>query len=189
MKIALLFICLTCGAFAIAQPVHKNTTPFFTSINSIGVLTGSSSDNFTVQTINGVAYKNWNVGIGTGIDWYGVRTIPLVLDVRRYFTQHKSKPFVYANGGLSFPWAKDRPVEWNTTKTAYRKSPCAELGLGYTLATKNAFSMFISAGYSYKHVRYNQYYFLSDPVAEMFELKNTYDFNYRRIALRLGISF
>ena len=168
------------------SPLYKKKL-VFSSINSIGLLSGSSGDNFTVQTINGVRCNQWNIGVGTGLDWYGIRTIPLVADVRRYFTKNKNQPFLYANGGISFVWAKTLPETlYYTNKVDYKRSFCGEVGLGYKVALKNATSLALSAGYSYKKISFDQYYYAG---IRGTELKETYSYNYRRIALRIGLQF
>ena len=174
-----------------AQMSQQNEKPTFSSINSIGFVSGSTGDNFIVQTINGIKYKKWNVGIGTGIDWYGVRSVPLVLDARRNFTHHRHQPFIYANGGFSFTWANGSLApSYYSTKIDYKNTYCYETGAGYNIAFKNKTALVLSVGYSYKLASFDQYYnVIYDIGSGNVNLKNTYDYNYRRIAVRVGLQF
>ncbi|MEJ7676243.1 MAG: hypothetical protein WKF59_26955 [Chitinophagaceae bacterium] len=55
----------------------------FTSVNQVGVVSGSSGESWLIQTINGIKKDKWGTGIGVGVDFYVERGVPLFLDIRR----------------------------------------------------------------------------------------------------------
>ena len=88
MKIRLIIYILF--STALAKYVKAQETPLlvshhFTSINKAGLLTGSAGQAANIQTINGLTWSKWFAGVGTGIDYYGTRSIPLFVDLRRNF--------------------------------------------------------------------------------------------------------
>ncbi|MEO7309866.1 MAG: hypothetical protein ABIX01_05690 [Chitinophagaceae bacterium] len=161
----------------------------FSSINLIGILAGGSGQGAAVQTTNGICYKHWNAGIGTGIDWYGVRSIPLVADIRRSFTNKKCKPFVYGNAGVNFPWENGYGynVGFSSVETTYKNGFCGEMGLGYKVSLKNHAAIVVSAGFSYKEIKGEQ--ISSSGIPGFEKTTSLYDYYYRRIAIRMGFSF
>ncbi|MES2774454.1 MAG: hypothetical protein V4722_09730 [Bacteroidota bacterium] len=162
----------------------------FSSNNNLGILVGGGGEGATVQTINGVRYKSWNFGIGTGIDWYGVRSIPLVADVRRSFTNKKFKPFVYGNGGINFPWATgdSYSIGFSSIETAYKNAFYGEFGLGYKVSLKNQTAITMSAGFSYKEIKVEQTN-TNIGIPGFSKTYSSYEYYYRRIAIRMGFSF
>ena len=65
----------------------------FQSLLQGGLLDGAAGPSWQLQTINGIYYKTWFAGIGVGLDYYTMRTIPLFLDLRKEY---------FANAGLLF---------------------------------------------------------------------------------------
>ncbi len=153
-------------------------------------MAGGTGEGMAMQTTNGVRYKSWNFGIGTGIDWYGVRSIPLIADVRRCFTNKKYKPFVYTNAGVNFPWESGGTQFTGSlfeTQTNYEPAFCGEFGVGYKVSFKNQTAFVMSAGFSYKEIRVEQT--SSTGIPGFGKTTNFYEYYYRRIAVRMGINF
>jgi len=80
-KILIFFLLMQLTAVLPAQQ-----KPRFSTQNMVGLLVGGSDNAPQVQTINGLAYRNWFTGVGAGIDWYYQRSIPLFLSANRFFT-------------------------------------------------------------------------------------------------------
>lgn len=164
--------------------------PVFHSINQFGVTTGSSGESFSVQTINGIKYKQYSAGVGIGLDWYSTRTVPIFIDVRREFGQQAHKPFVYANLGASRAWWKGNISENSTSKIENHTRACWEAGAGYNIHLKNKTALVLSVGYSFKQVSYSQPYVNTFNNTWLpYTSLNRYDYYYKRIAIRAGISF
>ena len=172
-----------------AQSSPSKEKVHFSSINTLGIMAGGSGEGMAMQTINGVRYKNWNFGIGTGIDWYGIRSIPLIADVRRSFTNKKYKPFVYTNAGANFPWATgdNYSIGFGSIETNYKPAFCGEFGLGYKVSFKNQTAFVMSAGFSYKEIRVEQ--ISSTGIPGFGKTTSSFEYYYRRIAVRMGVNF
>ena len=56
-----------------------------------------------VETVNGLYKGPWFLGLGTGLDFYRFRTVPLYLSVTRdvFGAAKKSGLFLHLNGGIS----------------------------------------------------------------------------------------
>ena len=81
----LLTLFLTIGLMA-------QQKPRFSTQNMVGLLVGGSDNAPQVQTINGLVYRNWFTGIGTGIDWYYQRSIPVFFFGQSVFYHKATTP-------------------------------------------------------------------------------------------------
>jgi hypothetical protein len=161
----------------------------FTTINQVGLLTGSTGQAATVQSINGISINKWFVGAGAGIDYYGTRGVPLFLDVRRYLFSSDKSPFIYADGGVHVPWATRSQDEYNGYMGDYKKGAYFDGGVGMKLQTKSIGALLLSAGFSYKKVTEKAeaftYYSFPNP-------EKTYEYfrsEYRRVVIKVGFQF
>src|SRR5919206_1805397 len=125
---------------------NKNTTAkrlSFHSINAIGLHEGETGTSFQLQTVNGVQLHQWFAGIGAGLDYYTYRTVPLFLDVRRNLWNKRITPFVYADGGMNFPWIpKDVENSWYNSN--FKGGLYYDIGIGYAIQTKNSGGFLLS---------------------------------------------
>ncbi|HVE61154.1 MAG TPA: hypothetical protein VNA26_05005 [Chitinophagaceae bacterium] len=192
MKLIIIAFCMVwSSATALAQkPVNKKQIRFH-SINQVGILAGSSDASLQLQTINGIKKKTWFAGLGVGLDYYYVRSIPVFLDVRKNIFDKPVTPFVYADGGYQFPWSskKDEAVAWwGDEKT--KGGIYYELGIGYKTLVLKKMRLLFSAGYSYKNISQtvNGMPWLSiwPPPREAYE---KHEYSLRRIAIKAGLSF
>src|ERR1044072_8005650 len=93
---------LTCGAIA-QHSIQTIKTPVgFQSILQAGLLTGKSTSEFELQSINGIRWKTFSGSIGVGIDNYVYRTVPVFLDLRKDILKKHNTPFVFADAGPQF---------------------------------------------------------------------------------------
>lgn len=192
MKIRLIIYILLSTALATyvkAQELPSPVRHHFTSINQVGLLTGSAGQAATIQTINGLTWSKWFAGVGTGIDYYGTRSIPLFVDLRRNFNTKAKGLFVYADGGINFPWISDgqkqsRPYTGTSSKGLY-----LDAGAGLRFKLKNSSALILSAGYSYKQVkdRTDLMTIWIWPTPE--KSYEYYKYDYRRIVMKIGLEF
>jgi len=49
----------------------------FSSVNVMGVGSGSNGESFVLSTINGISKDKWFTGVGVGLDYYRYRSIPV----------------------------------------------------------------------------------------------------------------
>lgn len=187
MKTLLLFyfLIVSFGAFS-QDTTHHHKWKYF-GLHQVGLLAGSSQNALGLLTTNGISKGNWFGGIGTGIDWYGTRSIPLLASVYKAFGQSRNQPFVYGSAGMSFGWAKDQANTYYSHN--YKNGFASEAGLGYFIYLKNKTAITLSAGYSYKQVKAEEKYLriVDFPPYNSDYITSTYKYNYRRIAIRLGI--
>lgn len=161
----------------------------FSSINQAGLVVGAINLSGTVQTINGIRKDKWFAGLGTGIDFYGERGVPLFIDIRRDLMQGVNTAFFYADGGMHLPWSKfiDEEKQLNSSI-----SPGAyyDVGIGWKLTGKNKRSFLMSAGYSLKQVKEQAMRQDWNPILRSMESNmEYYNYVYRRVVLKLGLQF
>lgn len=128
----------------------------FHSQNYIGALGGDLDASFQFNTINGIQSGLYFGGIGTGIDWYYIRTVPLFLSVSRYFTSKRSAPFLALDGGTNFVWDKSTANKYNYYYQDSDFTPSLYYGAhaGYKIGiNRKSGSMLMSVGYSAKQIR------------------------------------
>src|SRR5438045_270274 len=97
------------------KPVKKSCSCALGSINQLGMLRGETSSYFQFQTINGIHYKTWFAGLGAGMDFYRIKSIPVFIDLRKDILGRLYTPFVYADGGLNFSGLNNKHDLWSKT--------------------------------------------------------------------------
>jgi hypothetical protein len=191
MKLKILFVassmtCLTISVFAQQETAKKNKGIAFQSIAQAGALVGSSYGQFVIQTINGVSYQNFFAGVGVGLDFYYLRSVPVTIELREKLSNWHSSPFVYAAGGVNFPWTTD-------THSDFRKGGYWDFGIGYDIPANKNLSVSISLGYSIKQLSEYKTEFSYQPVPVYpmgtSDKEIRYDYTFRRIVLKAGLSF
>ncbi len=188
MKFFLILLLNTITIIAAAQKQTKVDTWQYFGLHQAGLLVGNTTEKGSVLTTNCIAKKNWYTGISTGVDWYGLRTIPLLLSVHKAFGSNRHQPFAYGNAGMGFVWENN--FSNRSYSYQYKNGFAGEAGLGYFINLKNKTALSVSAGYSYKQVGMNEKsLFVTDatPFGNFATNEYHYRYHYRRIAIRLGI--
>ena len=187
-----------CGTSVQAQTSAKKAPDRIAYYGSVqtGLQAGSSDIDISAQILNGIQYKSWVLGIGTGYDGYGLPGIPITLYGQKSFTTLKHKPFVYAQSGMAIALKVN---EWNVKafgKDVYEPGNgfTAEFGVGYQWKVGKKIQLLANTGFAYKHheVLERQVYYIWSSVypPEGYPDKfNTIDYYYRRFVCRFGISF
>ena len=160
----------------------------FHSINNVGLLEGQTGSAFQLQTINGMQYRSWFMGIGLGLDFYRFRTIPLFIDFRKEFGSSVNKFFAYADGGVNFAWLTDDQKPLYLTDDHFETGFYTDLGLGYKIAAGKKNHLLLSIGYSLKKLKetYLSYnYFPPDNPLD--KAQTNYSLN--RITIKIGWEF
>ena len=171
------------------QPAKKGCSCSFSSINQAGVLNGSKGAFLTLQSINGIKYKTWFAGAGVGVDGYYRSSFPVFLDVRKDLLKKRETPFLYADVGYHFIRdTKDQLNQWY--ENAYNKgSMYTDVGVGYKFGFMSKGHWIVSAGYSYKYVKYKNMYLWECPTSRCYENYITVKSYLHRYAMRLGFQF
>src|SRR6185295_14917399 len=85
----------------------------FHSQNYLGALTGDLDAAVSFNTINGLQRGPWFGGIGTGVDNYYIRTIPLYLSFSRFLSTELKSIYFSLDGGTNFVWDKSTANSYN----------------------------------------------------------------------------
>ena len=159
----------------------------FHSINQVGVLVGSSDVALQLQTVNGVQYKTCFAGVGVGIDYYSVRSIPLFLALRKYIAFKKGSIYGYGDGGINYVWQR-KYVNIQAMPT-YDNGLYYDIGLGYRFPVNKFGALSLSAGFSEK-----RYAATSDQVNPCFNppcsvSKQEFNYSLHRLSFKAGWIF
>jgi hypothetical protein len=156
----------------------------FENNNEIGLLSGSSKNALQLQTINGIGYKTFSLGVGVGIDNYYFKTIPLFTDLRKNIFEKKETPFVYLDAGSNFPRKKEEATTWQLT--TYHPGFYYDVGIGYKWTFGKQFHMNSSFGFSQKKYGSRQeYHFVGNPEIA----PDRYDYRLQRFTMKFGLGF
>ncbi len=184
---ALLFI----GGSLTAQKEPAKPRIQFSSQNYVGILEGETGTEFQLQTINGLRYKTWFAGLGAGLDYYYLRSIPLFASVNKFFPLAKNSLFFNADAGVNFHWKRRDLYEIQyQNEGKYFPSLYWAGGVGYKFASKKRSDGFLlNLGYSYKHQI--QEIKIAQPC--LFPPCQTYDERYdyklKRLSIKIGWMF
>ena len=163
----------------------------FKSTNLIGNLIGEQGSKFSMQSINGFTKNNWSVGLGVGIDPYAHSSIPVFLDIRKSMGKKAWQPFVYADGGPSFPLTDpDLPKTWPSGMPGFDLNTgwVAEFGLGIQKKIASNTQFVLQFGYSQKYYSFNSHQGNFGFISSIWPETYTYEYQYRRWAIRMGIT-
>ena len=191
MKKAFLILLLFVASMSeiTAQEIKKEKK-FFSSQISSGIVEGEQGTSFHVELLNGIRYKTWFGAIGTGLDYYYYRSIPVYLSGIKYLSPGNHSFFIQGDAGMNFAWVEDRGMNvWNEISHEFKPGIYwnGMLGFATGLDRKNSFSFGI--GYSQKslkEIREMAVMCFSPPCENTYE---TYKYNLKRLTLRLGWQF
>lgn len=160
----------------------------FQSILQGGLLEGADGPSWNVQTINGFNLKGWFAGVGVGIDYYNMRTIPLFFDFRKEILKRNRTPFLYADAGIHFDWLKKKEKPgWGSSD--YNRGFYYDFGGGYKLGFGKRDALLISAGYTLKRLREERSYQIQCVTAPCNPTQEYYDFSFKRLTFKVGWQF
>jgi hypothetical protein len=160
----------------------------FSSINMTGIAIGQGGNFGLAQTVNGIRYQKWFIGIGAGIDYYKNKTIQLFIDIRSSIA--KTNLFAFADAGYNFS-SKNKPDEKVLYYTTYDffGGFYNELGVGYKVRLAGKSHLLFTSGYSYKELNNKTGVVNPCLVGPCPVDYSTYKYNYGRILFKTGIIF
>ncbi len=190
----LIFFGISCAS-AQQGPSAKKWKPY--SVVSAGLITGQLGASSDMQVIHGLGYHNWFLGLGTGLDYYRFRGIPVFIDLRKEFGHAKIRPFLYTQGGIQFNWLTANQKAAGTTAAAFSNGFYYGAGGGYKWAFNAKNALLLSAGYSYKHVRTTGFHLYPNLMApeplgwpiNYLPSNTMLDYQLNRFVFRVGWSF
>ena len=151
-----------------------------------GLLEGSAGTAFQLQAVPGLAFRNWIAGVGTGLDYYYRRSIPLFLSLRRDLSIKNSAFFISADGGLNYDWTK----KTNLSEGDFEPAPYYSANIGYRLPIGDRTnSVLFSVGYSYKQFKESRNIIYPCQVPPCPQHTQVYQYNLNRWSVRTGFQF
>jgi hypothetical protein len=185
VMIAISLVLISCCAFA--QQKLK-----FHSQNYISALGGEFDAAIQFSTINGLQHGLYFGGVGTGIDYYYLRSVPLYLSFSRYLNDKRNTPYLTLDGGTNFLWDKSTASGYNFYRDDGDFTPSLYYAAhaGYKMGvTKKSGSVLMSLGFSAKKLKERintggPCWFPPCPTSEQ-----TINYNFNRFIFRLGWLF
>jgi hypothetical protein len=165
----------------------------FSTQNYMGILAGGSETNIQLQTINGISFHKWFTGIGTGIDWYYQRSIPVFLTAERGFRVAARKNIYFSSSaGVNFPWKNNYYNDdwWGFTNSETHTGFYWNTGFGYKINIgKQNDAVLLHFGYSNKF--YKETVTSNNPclVAPCPVNTESFKYNLRTLSVKLGYGF
>lgn len=183
------FLLLLSGATAQTQEAKPASRPAFHALANIGLLEGSHSSSFQLQLVNGLSWKGWFAGVGTGIDYYFMRSIPLTVYLERNLSA--TVPiFLYSAGGVHFIWQRDLGDDftWNGDHE-FNTGLYYDAGFGYRFPVGNRSAIRLSLGYSEKKYKETRTFpnWMSWPSTAM--QTEVYRYQLQRLSVKAGFQF
>lgn len=186
------FLLLLCGSAGHSQTPAEQWS-WNASVSGAFLHGGSGPGAQALLSIEAVASDRWGIGASTGFDYYGYRSLPLAIDLRRYFPAGSKRFFAHASGGpnlarpTGYEW-DEWPVLGESSVSGFRDGIYGELGAGYILPFKRGAALFAEAGYSVKTMGM----FYTEPVwngTGNTVVRREFDYTYRRLLFRIGYRF
>jgi hypothetical protein len=189
LVVAVLALVQVSMAAAQKDSLHQQLArPVFHALVQGGFLEGQKGTSLQLQTINGFQHKTWFGGIGVGLDYYFVRSIPVFADFRKNLFSERLPLFVYADAGMHFPWVKKGvETQWHTSD--FESGFFYELGLGYKAKLNSRNALVFSAGFSQKQMAElrKDPYIWGPPGMQVHT--NRFDYKLNRISVKAGFQF
>jgi hypothetical protein len=191
---AILFLLTAIVFIQVNGTAQSSTKLKFSSINQVGLVSGSNGNAYLVQTINGFSCYGFSAGIGVGIDDYFIKSIPVFTDLRKNILKQKNTPFVYFDMGANLSWEKSES-DYYVAKE-YKPGIYYDAGLGYNWSLLKKYSVVLSVGYTQKNATLDEKpvaYIPIFPGPTVCPNRNaepgSTDYAFRRLSMKLGLGF
>jgi hypothetical protein len=190
--------CSFCVALSYGQGTPTPNGWRFRSGEYAGMAIGEMGGYGLVETVNGLYKGPWFFGLGTGLDYYRFRTVPLFVSLTRDVpvASKKGGLYVLANGGINLPRCDRNPLPYGIGVSQFHPGIWWNTGLGYRwkLSPQSDNALLISAAYGVKKLSEHQ---VSAPQpGQPFDCpyclmmaSNTYDYNYVNHLWMLTVGF
>ncbi len=127
-----------------------------------GVTNGNFETNAYLNTSHGLALNSWYFGLGSGVDYYRFRTVPVFAEVRKDFSNRNIRPFVQIVGGLNIDWLTQEQKDhrfswWQTTPSTFTRGVYFKGGTGVLFNAHKQVRFATTISWSYKSIteKYN----------------------------------
>lgn len=189
-KLLVVGMCLVSTSLIAQTTKAKKTSSYL--MPQIALLNGSSGAGAQVQLAGGLIKKDWHFGLGTGIDYYELTSVPVYSDIRYHFDKAK-KAFAYANLGYNFHWKEStegRVYIMPPPNSTVKGGLYTDLGIGYNIAIGKKNSLALSMGYSVKQLTEEvEEILLPGPFPLPIQVDPTirrYEYTFKRVAFKVA---
>lgn len=164
----------------------------FRSRNYAGLLEGEIGTSWQLLSINGLQKGSWFAGLGTGLDYYRFRSVPLFLSVNKSIKPSGNGLYFLTEAGINFAWVNKEARSRSNDIISDKFSPSLYWngGIGYkTLLRNKENAILINLGYSYKQlkeVKEIPIFCINPPCPPGIE---EYNYHLKRVSVRLGWEF
>lgn len=192
-RVGLIILSLSIGFLVFAQKAKQKG--MFSVTAESALLNGDNHVNAQILLIGGYEIYGWSVGVGSGFDYYKYRTVPAVIDLKKYFGKGNRQFFAYANGGADIAWPTEKQKNlrrnvWGNfnSNNQFKNGYYSDFGLGYTLFNSKRRGLFTALGYSMKTLTetYNEQIWTGTTSTIS---KRTMEYKMNRIVLKFGYRF
>lgn len=188
-KLLLVVMCIiSTSLIAQTDKVKKNSSYL---MPQIALLNGSSGAGAQIQVAGGVVKNNWHFGLGTGIDYYELTSVPIYSDIRYHFGKEK-KAFAYANLGYNFHWKEStegRVYIMPPPNSTVKGGLYTDFGIGYNIGLGKNHSLALSMGYSVKQLTEEVEEMLFGPFPLPVQVDPTirrYEYTFKRVSFKVA---
>ena len=191
MRILLMLVILGFLSFQVgAQEKPARLKPAFRSSFAVALINGSASTSFNVQTVHGILVNKSFVGLGAGIDYYSLRSVPVFLELRQEFGKGKKHFLVYGDGGYNIDWLTDKTkvMGWWQREPVYKGGWYYDFGIGYRILLKEN-ALVLTTGYTYKEVQKIETYTNCSFGSPCFDETERFLYAMSRISVRAAFQF
>lgn len=187
--IVCIFLWFVSGSLMAQKKAAFFLQPQITFINGAQTVDGS------LGLVTGAEKGPWQFGLGSALDYYQFRTVPVFAEVKRFFGNQSKKPFVYAGAGFNFPWLQENEryyiYDWwgsgPVNEADYETGYYVHGGIGCWIQNKKGKGFSLSLGFSKKTNQINWMENVWDPSTSLITTtprSKKYDFN--RLDFKLG---
>ena len=170
--------------------LHAQEKWQFHSQNYVGLLEGEAGSAFQFNTVNGMQRGTWFAGLGTGLDWYMYRSVPLFLSINKDWKPSNRTFYFSLDGGTNFAWIKNQNSSNDLFSNEFSPGFFWGAGIGYKAGFRNKKdAVLINLGYSYKQLKEEKIkptYCINPPCPTYSEF---YDYKTNRVSIKLGWQF
>lgn len=163
----------------------------FQPIVQLGLLNGSKGTSADLHAIAGFALKPVYLGLGTGIDYYRLRSVPVFASIRRDFGKIRKPAFIYANLGYNYDWLTEaNKAEYSYNNIyGYKGGLYYDIGFGGRLSKNSNLGLTLGAGYTFKQMTQEVKSISCPFIGPCFTTSETYKYNLGRLVIRAGWIF
>lgn len=126
------------------------------SLNYAGIGEGKEGTSFQLSTLHGIKQKHFFLGLGTGLDYYKIRSIPLMVNFTGFLSNKPRSFYLSAEGGTHFAWGKTPDIYYYYDLQSEKFKPRfgGSFSFGYKIGLRNnKDALLLNAGLGYKHIR------------------------------------